>query len=175
MKRLTLIFLCSFAFTSMNSQDIDFSKINSSNTWFKLGLNIGVPVGDLADASSLSIGPEISVQYLKTKAVGIGLKAGYTHYVAKDDLDDFSSIPLAFLFRYYPESTGFFAGFELGYAFINNIEGTSGGPVTRPHIGWHTDNWNFFGYYNHIVTEDEIPDFQSVGLGVTYNLRFNKK
>ena len=169
------ITMCCFALL-LSAQDIgvsDIKKINGSNTWFKLGINLGIPVGDLGDASNFAPGVELSVQYLKTKAYGYGLKVGYTHYLAKNaNVEDFSAIPIAALFRFYPESTGFFGGLELGYAFINNVPGTNGGIIGRPQVGYHTNNWNFFGYYDYISTEEDIIDFTTMGLGVTYNLRW---
>ncbi|MFY0644245.1 MAG: hypothetical protein JXR19_07245 [Bacteroidia bacterium] len=172
MKRLTNLLILCACILFANAQDIKLKDVNSSNTWFKLGLNAGVPVADVADVSSFALGVDLSVQYLPTKAYGYGLKAGYTNYFGKDPAEDFSAIPLAVLFRFYPESTGFFAGAEVGYAFLNNVAGTSGGWTYRPHIGWHTDNWNFFGYFDHIMTEENVSDIQTVGLGVTRNVRF---
>ena len=173
MKRLSQLIIICFCAGVIYAQDVKLKNINSSNTWFKLGLNAGVPVGDIGDFSSFALGVDLSVQYLPTKAYGYGLKAGYTNYFGKDPAEDFSAIPLAVLFRFYPESTGFFAGAEVGYAFLNNIVGTTGGWTYRPHIGWHTDNWNFFAYYDNIVTEENVLDIQTVGLGVTRNVKFN--
>lgn len=172
MNKISLLFvLCLFSF-ALKAQEVDFSKVNSSNTWFKLGINAGVPVSNTANVSNFTLGADLSVQFLRTKAYGIGLKAGFVNYFGKDPAEDFTAIPLAALFRYYPESIGLFGGIELGYAFVNNLVGTSGGGYSRVQLGWHTDNWNYFGYYDHIVTEENVSDIQSVGLGATYNLRF---
>jgi len=171
MKNLFTLFVLLAIALSTVAQEVDLSKANNSNTWFKLGVNAGLPVADLSNFSSYTVGPELTVQYLHTKAFGLGLKAGYTFYKGKGTTSDFSTIPLAVLFRFYPENTGFYAGIDLGYAFINDFPGTSGGFMTRPHLGWHTYYWNFFGYYNHIVTEDLVPDLKTIGLGISYNLR----
>ena len=173
-KLILIILTLSFCAQAQDISVKDLKNINGSNTWFKIGINLGLPVSDLANVSSFAPGVDLSVQYLKTKAYGYGLKVGYTHYTAKNASDeDFSAIPLALLFRFYPETTGFFGGLEVGYAFINNLAGTSGGVMARPQIGYHTDNWNFFVYYDHTVTEETVIDLQTLGLGLTYNLRWN--
>jgi hypothetical protein len=172
MKRFFLLSILTLFAFNIYSQDIKAQDLKATNTWLKLGLNLGIPLGGLADVSTVNYGPEISIQYLKTKAFGIGLTAGYNLFTGKDPVENFSTLPLAVLFRYYPESTGFFSGLEVGYAFINNVSGTSGGTYTKPHIGWHTDNWNFTAYYSYILTEDEVVNFETIGVGVSYNLRF---
>lgn len=171
---LTLIFLLSLQIGFAQDLKVsDLKNVNSSNTWFKLGLNAGLPIGDLANSGKFAPGVDLSVQFLKTKAYGYGIKIGYTHFVPKEtNQESFSAIPIAALFRFYPESIGLFAGLEAGYSFIQNVEGTSGGFSARPQIGWHTDNWNFFAYYDYISTEEDVIDFQTIGLGATYNLRW---
>ena len=77
------------------------------------------------------------------------------------------------MWRYYPESAGWFAGLEVGYAFVSGLDGTSGGYFARPQVGLHFDYWNFFGYYDHIVIDEStVDDLQAIGIGVTYNVRF---
>ncbi len=169
MKKLFLI-LFLFAFNFGFAQ-VDLSKVSKSNTWFKLGVNAGVPIGSFGNSSSFALGGDLSVQFLETKASGIGLKVGYLNYFGKDNADDIGVMPLAVLYRYYPESTGFFAGLEVGYALVNNMPLVENGIFARPHAGIHTDNWNFFAYFDYISTEEGIDDLQAIGVGVTRNLR----
>lgn len=176
MKKLNVLILTILFSFQLNAQDIgidDLKNVDGSNTWFKIGVNAGLPIGDLASISSFAPGIDLNVQYLKTKAYGYGIKIGYTHYIAKDPIkEDFSAIPIAALFRFYPESVGLFGGLELGYAFINNLPGTNGGVVARPQLGYHTNDWNYFAYYDYISTEETVIDFQTIGIGLTYNLRW---
>ncbi len=168
-KNTILSLLFSLSSLSVFAQEFD---PKASNTWFKIGLNAGVPINGLAETSTFTFGPEISLQYLKTRALGIGGAIGLNYYLAKDNAENFSTIPVAALFRFYPESTGFFTGIELGYAFITKVAGTSGGAYVKPHLGWHTDNWNFTAHYSYILTESELADFETIGVGISYNLRF---
>ncbi len=168
---LTMLLLLGICYSG-HGQNIKLKDLNSSNTWLKVGLNAGIPIGDISDVSSFTLGLDANVQFLRTKAYGIGLKAGYVHYFAKENFESFGMIPLAVLFRFYPKSSGIFFGLEAGYAFANNLDGFDGGAYFRPHIGWHTDSWNIFAYYDHIVGNDLVGDIKTIGLGATYNIYF---
>ena len=151
----------------------DLSKMNKSNTWVKAGPHIGVPISSISSSNNFIVGLDLSIQFIETEAYGIGFKTGYSHYLGSGNNEAFGEIPLALLSRFYPKTSGLFAGIELGYSILNNFNGAKGGYCSRPHIGFHTDNWNFYGYYEVILMEDDnINDIQSVGLSATYNLRF---
>jgi hypothetical protein len=152
---------------------VDFKKADKTNTWLKVGLNTALPILDLGKTQSFGLGLDVSLQFLETKASGIGAKVGYINYFGKGTNEDVGVLPLAIMYRYYPESAGWFAGLEVGYAFVSGLEGTSGGYFVRPQAGLHFDYWNYFGYYDLILIEETaVPDLQAIGLGVTYNIRF---
>ena len=163
------VLVCSF-YTAQ--AQVDISKSDKSNTWLKIGVNTAVPISSFAETHSFGVGLDASVQFLETKASGIGLKAGYLNYFAKDSKSDVGVLPLAIMYRYYPTSQGWFAGLEVGYAFLSGYTGTTGGYFVRPQFGIHTDNFNYFAYYDIISIEEAgIPDLSAIGLGITYNLR----
>jgi hypothetical protein len=55
------------------------------------------------------LGLDASLQFLETKASGIGIKSGDSNYFSADkNLKDIGEIPLAIMYRYYPTSSGFF-------------------------------------------------------------------
>lgn len=153
------------------SQEIDFSKVSSENTWFKVGLNAGVPFQPTN--STFILGLDASLQFLETKASGIGIKSGYSNYFSADkNLKDLGEIPIAIMYRFYPTSTGFFTGLDVGYAFILNAPNTKGGFMGRPHAGYHSRNWNIFAYYNLIlIQETDNENIQSLGVSFTRNIR----
>ena len=153
------------------SQSPDLSKVSSENTWFKVGLNAGVPLQPTN--SSFILGLDASLQFLETKASGIGIKSGYSNYFSADEtLKDIGEVPLAIMYRFYPESTGFFTGVDVGYSFLFNAPNTNGGFMGRPHAGYHSENWNIFAYYNLVlIQEDNNENIQSVGVSVTRNKR----
>lgn len=125
------------------SQSPDLSKVSSKNTWFKVGINAGVPLQPTN--SSFILGLDAGIQFLETKASGIGIKSGYSNYFSADkNLKDIGEIPLAIMYRYYPTSSGFFTGLDIGYSFIVHSPNTRGGFMVRPQAGYHGYNWNLF-------------------------------
>lgn len=154
----------------------ELEDINEVNSWLKIGLNLGVPVGDQADFSSFTLGLDAAGQFMRTDNFGLGIASGYTHYFAKSDVafaNDFWTIPLGLMLRYYPQPEGVFVGTDVGYTFFTG-DGVSenGGMYIRPQVGYHNYNWNIFGYYNQVFIADPFSDVQSIGIAVTYNIRF---
>lgn len=177
MKRLLLIgaFLLTGVVTYAQTER-DLEDINEDNSWLKLGVNLGLPVGDIADFSSFALGLDVAGQFMRTDNFGLGIASGYTNYFKKSDVagaNDFGVIPLGVMFRYYPHPEGIFVGADLGYSFFTGSGvSESGGAYVRPQVGYHNYDWNVFGYYNHILVSDPFSDVQSVGVAVTYNIRF---
>ena len=167
MKKVILLFTL-FVVGTTFAQDVD---ISSTNSWLKLGLNAGMPVGDADDASSFSLGLDLKGQYLVTPNFGIGVATGYSHFFGKDGADDFGLVPLAGFARYYFQPHGLFFGADFGYGFLTNVDNNEGGLYVNPQIGYHNDDWNFYAYYQNTFAENDI-DIQVVGIGATYNIRF---
>lgn len=167
MKKLILVFSL-FTVGTLFAQEVD---INSKNSWLKGGLNVGIPVGDVADFSSVSVGADLRGQYLVTPHFGIGVASGYNHFFGKDGADDFGVIPLAAFGRYYFQNEGVFIGADLGYGFLTNVDNNSGGLYVNPQIGYHNANWNIYGFFQNTFSENDI-NIQTVGVGATYNLKF---
>lgn len=177
MKRLLL--LGAFLLTGLVAKaqtERNLEDINEDNSWLKVGLNAGVPVGDQGDFSSFTLGLDVAGQFMRTDNFGLGIASGYSHYFKKSDVpftDDFGTIPLGAMVRYYPQPEGVFVGTDLGYTFFTGTGGgETGGMYFRPQVGYHNYDWNVFGYYNHILVSDPFSDVQSVGVAVTYNIRF---
>lgn len=167
---LILILITSKAF----AQSPDLSKVSSENTWFKVGINAGVPFSTIQ--SSFVVGLDASLQFLETKSSGIGIKSGYSNYFSSEStIKDIGEIPLAIMYRYYPTSTGFFTGIDAGYSFIINSSNTKGGIMARPHAGYHGDNWNIFAYYNVVLIQEASQEnIQNIGISLTRNIRLRK-
>lgn len=152
---------------------IKTSDITPRNSWLKLGANIGAPVGNAANYSSVVAGLELKGQFMETEHIGIGLTTGYNHFFGKDNFSGFGTIPVGAFVRVYPKAEGFFAGLDGGYSFIAADGNPKGGAYLRPQLGYHNYHWNFFGYYNNIFRPDSNGgNIGSLGIGVTYNVRF---
>ncbi|WP_333693753.1 hypothetical protein [Flavobacterium sp.] len=167
MKKVILVFSFLIA-TISNGQELD---ITPQNSWFKAGINAGIPIGDAADFSSFTIGLDLRGQYLVNPHFGIGIASGYTHFLGKDGADDFGIIPVGGFARYYFKQEGLFIGSDLGYAFLTNVDQNSGGFYVNPQIGYHNKKWNIYGYYQHTFAENST-DIQTIGIGATYNIMF---
>ena len=169
MKKIFLFFgLVSMNFITAQQTDID---ITTDNSWLKAGITAGAPVGDAADVASFNLGLDLRGQYLFNPNFAIGVVSGYTHYFGKDNVDDFGVIPLAGFARYYFTKSGIFIGADVGYGFLSNVEDNGGGLYLNPQIGYHNRDWNIYGFYQNTFAENDV-DIQSVGVGVTYNIRF---
>lgn len=149
------------------------TEVTHKNSWLKAGVNLGVPVGDVADFSSFVAALELKGQLMSTNHLGIGLTTGYNHFFGKDGFDGFGTIPAGAFVRVYPKAKGFFAGTDIGYSFITT-KGADGGFYVKPQLGYHNYDWNIFGFYNGILRSDNSGgNIQHVGVGATYNIRFN--
>ncbi len=174
MKKIILTCSVCFFATQLIAQTEPTPEITKKNSWFKAGAIAGIPVGNTADVSSFVLGLDLKGQLMSTNHIGIGITTGYNHFFAKDGFDDFGTIPLGAFIRVYPASTGFFGGLDLGYSFLTQTNNNEGGFYIRPQIGYHNYDWNFFGYYNHVFRNDNVGgNIQHIGVGATYNLRFN--
>lgn len=168
MKRLIIGAVALFTISQALAQE----TVTAKNSWLKAGLSASVPVGDLSKFTSFAAGLELSGQFMATKNLGLGVASGYTHYFAKNNASDFGTIPLGLLVRYYPQASGFFAGTDVGYSFLTNTSGESGGFYVKPQLGYHNYSWNIYGFYNQVFLKSNSIDLQNVGIAATYNIRF---
>lgn len=176
MKKFILILGLTITSAQLFAQSTEVTEITKDNSWLKAGVIAGLPIGDLDDYASFTLGLDLKGQIMSTNHVGLGLVTGYNHFFAKDDNEGFGNIPVGAFVRYYPRSTGFFVGTDLGYSFVTGIDNADGGFYFRPQIGYHNYSWNFFALYNNVVrSDDNGGDIQYVGLGATYNIRFTRK
>lgn len=168
MKKVVLLFsvMCfSFGF----GQDREEIKVTKKNSWFKAGITAGVPLGDVKDFSSLSLGADLRGQYMITPHLAIGAASGYNHFFGKNGADDFGVVPLALYSRYYFKEEGMFVGGDVGYGYLTNTE-ESGGIYINPQVGYHNPNWNIYAFYQNTFAEN--VNIRSLGIGATYNIRF---
>jgi hypothetical protein len=181
MNKIVLAFVAILISVSTYAQnERNLEDIGSENSWLKVGLLIAAPSGEISNYSSFVGGLDVAAQFLRTNNFGVGLATGYSKYFEKSDAksyqglnDGFGAIPLGLLLRYYPQSSGLFVGTDLGYTFLSGqTSNNTGGAYIRPMVGYHNYDWNIFAYYNHIFRPETTIDIQSIGIAITYNLRF---
>lgn len=178
MKNLAVVIALCIIASSASAQE---QEVTTKNSWLKIGVNAGVPVGNhLNDYYSAVAGLELKGQFMTTPHLGIGLTTGYNqffHNGGKNGVkaENFGTVPVGAFVRYYPESSGFFAGVDGGYSFLTNANDADGGFYVKPQLGYHNYSWNYFAYYNTILRNDtKGGNISNVGVGATYNIRFKK-
>lgn len=108
MKKLFFIaalFVASFAVQAQDQSNMGLK--------FGLGANLAIPVGDLADVSSIGAGIDLLGQYGISEQIAITVDAGYTSMFGKDSYPDLSLIPIRGGLRFYP-TPQFFLGAKAG-------------------------------------------------------------
>lgn len=180
MKKLFVSFALLLMGVSAFSQQVrELDEISEDNSWLKVGVNLGVPVSNYGKYSTAAMGIDLTGQFMRTDNFGLGLTTGYTRIFEKADpefvvneKDSFGYIPLGIMFRYYPRPSGIFVGVDGGYSFVTGNDFTNGGAYLRPQIGYHNYDWNVFAFYNQIIESSPTSDIQTLGVAVTYNIRF---
>lgn len=130
MKKVLVVALALIGF-SMNAQD-----------GFKLGANLGLPVGDAGDVSGFSVGLDAQYMFETAGEFDLGVATGFTNSFGKTigdsefsiEIDDVQFLPLAGVAR-YKASEEFSIGTDLGYALGIN-DGNDGGFYYRPTVGY---------------------------------------
>ncbi len=158
MKKLLLIaVLALISFSAAHSQ--------TSTTGLRVGVNAGIPMGDVDDASSFKIGADLAYMISLMDIVQVGPMVGYSHYFGKDNLDDFQYLPIAASGRLGLPSS-LVGGFDLGYA-VGLGDESDGGLYWRPSLGFRLFNVGLIVSYEGI--SDDAIDVSSLNLGVEFN------
>lgn len=164
MKKIILSILAVAAFGTANAQDGKF----------KAGVNVGLPMGDIKDSYSLTIGVDAAYTWQVADKFSAGVTTGYAHYMGKTvDLgilgevkfEDAGFIPLAGTAQ-YSFTDNFFGGLDLGYALGVSPSGNNGGLLYQPKVGYQTEKFEVYGGYKGISVDGGT--FSSINLGFNY-------
>ncbi len=160
-KIILLLALTVLGFSSVYSQGI------------KLGVNAGVPVGDVSDWTTFQLGADIAYLFPASDLFSVGGLIGYSRYFIDDDVlspgtmgdvEDFSFLPIAATARFGFENSLFVAG-DLGYA-VGISEGFDGGFFYRPKVGYSLGPLAIIASFSGISVDG--GDVSSVNLGVEF-------
>ncbi|TYB72617.1 outer membrane beta-barrel protein [Bizionia gelidisalsuginis] len=147
----------------------------SAQGQFKVGANIGLPVGDFSDFYSLSAGLDVAYLVDVSDQFKVGAATGFMNVFGEDlettfgeftvtaEAEDAQFVPLAAAARFMA-SDNFYVGADLGYAIAVDSEG-EGGLYYRPRVGYNFTemigvNLSYTGISN------DGNSLNSVGLGV---------
>lgn len=120
-----------------------FGAMNAQSG-FKLGANVGLPLGDAGDYNSFTAGLDLSYLWPVAAEFNVGIASGAQMWFGKDvtvpgfgtiKADNTTMIPIAASgqYRFTPE---FSLGVDLGYA-IFTAEGSDGGFYYAPKAAYH--------------------------------------
>ncbi len=164
-KFLLTIAMVAFGFAA-NAQDGEFNA----------GVNLGLPIGDVSDAYSFTLGAEVNYLFSVSDDFKVGPSVGYVQFFGKD-FDvlgvsipgvDASFMPLAAAGR-FAVSDEFTLGADLGYAIGLSPDGNDGGFYYRPMVGYNiSDNVMLQATYSGVSVEG--GSFSNIGLGVMFGL-----
>ena len=135
------------------------------------GVNVGLPVGDAADFSSVNVGGELQGECKFNETVSGVFTTGYTHFIGKDFEGikfNYGIIPLLAGARFYP-SARFFIGGQLGYAFFTG-DAEGDGFAYRPQVGYNAGVAEIALSYNGISNNGTIS-----WIGLSGILKFGKR
>ena len=175
MKKITLTVLAVFALTFANAQDKKDSSGSDDSAGFKLGLNLGLPLGDIKDAYSLGLGLDLAYMWPIADGFQLGVTTGYAHYLGKTEdfggisvkYDDAGFVPLAASAQ-LSLGENFFLGADLGYAIGVSPSGNDGGLLYQPKVGYQMGNVGIYAGYKGISVTGGT--FSSLNLGVNFKL-----
>ncbi len=135
---------------------------------FKIGVNVGLPVGDAADISSFTAGADAAYLWNVAPSFQVGPTVGFQNYFIKSEFKDaggenFNYIPLAASAQYsiVPE---FFIGADLGYGVVTSTGG-GGGFYYMPKIGYQQSSWEAYAGYRGLSDEGSVS---AINLGVNF-------
>ena len=166
MKKLFLVAIATVGFAfSGTAQD----------TKIKVGVDFGMPIGDIKDSSSFNLG--VNGAYVWTgiaEGFDAGIGVSYNTYMAKEyDLPGGGTIKgdnVSFLPIYgtanYNFTENIFAGADLGYAVVLAPSGADGGVYYQPKVGYQTEMFEVFVGYKAVAVSGS--SFSSVNLGFNY-------
>ena len=161
MKKLLLsTIIAVFAMSNVNAQD------------FNLGVNVGLPMGDIQDAYTLNIGIEANYLWEVSEVFNAGVSAGYSHYLGDSigafDIEDAGFLPIAAAAR-FSVSEDFTIGADLGYAVGISPDGNDGGFYYAPKVQYGvSESLDIVLAYKGVSVDGGT--FSSLNLGVEFAL-----
>ncbi len=166
MKKLILSAVALFAFGFANAQDDDGG--------FRVGIHVGLPMGDVKDISSFNAGIDLAYMWSVGDGFEVGVATGYDNWFGSEEdfgpitveYEDAAFIPLAGALK-YSVTENFFVGADLGYAFYAGSEDDAeGGFYYQPKVGYQLPAIDIFVGYKGISQDGMTAS--AVTLGAAY-------
>ncbi|MEJ6792877.1 MAG: outer membrane beta-barrel protein [Lacinutrix sp.] len=147
---------------------------------FNAGLNVGLPMGDVSDFTTLNIGVDVNYLWEVSDQFEAGVTAGYSHFFGDSydetflgqtisiDIEDVSFLPIGAAVR-YNVSEEFTIGADIGYAVGISPNGSDGGLFYAPKLQYGvSEALDIVLAYRGVSIEGYT--FSSINLGVEFGL-----
>lgn len=143
-----------------------FGFANAQEGKFKVGANVGLPMGDIKDSYSFTIGLDAAYTWAISDKFDAGVGAGYGLYMGKEDfIEDASFVPVYGTAQYLITDS-IFLGADLGYAVGIAPSENDGGFYYQPKVGFQVSEFSIYAGYKGISVEGGT--FSSLNLGFNY-------
>jgi len=139
----------------------------NAQSGFKLGANVGLPVGDANIINSFTLGVDASYLWPVAESLNLGVATGFQSYFPKSEWKDAGAknlniVPIAASAQYM-FSPEFSLGVDLGYGFAFSDGESDGDFYYAPKAAYH------FGPSEVNLSYRGIGDGGSVNLGYAYS------
>lgn len=150
-----------------------FTLLNVKAQDFVLGLNVGLPLGDIKDSYTLNIGGDISYLWEVSELFNAGVSAGYSHFLGDSiegfDIEDAGFLPIAAAGR-FNVTEDFAVGTDLGYAIGISPDGNDGGFYYAPKVQYAvSQSIDIVLAYKGISVDGGT--FSTINLGIEFGLQ----
>ncbi|MDO6601020.1 outer membrane beta-barrel protein [Tenacibaculum sp. 1_MG-2023] len=135
---------------------------------FNLGVNLGLPTGDVSDFYSFVGSIEANYLFDVSEEFQVGPSASYSHFFGEEGFGDISFLPLAAAAR-FNASEQFVLGADLGYAIGISPDENDGGFYYRPMVGYNLNDKVMLQVSYSGVSMDG-GSFANFGLGAMFAL-----
>ncbi|WP_369047669.1 hypothetical protein [Tenacibaculum sp. UWU-22] len=164
-------FVC-FALFLM-TMSLSAQSIYDGSDQISVGVNAGLPIGDLAGSYSAGFGIDFNYLYSIGSKVQIGGATGYLFFMGKDvngvKAAGKSYIPIAGAIRFNNEYDRYVIGTDLGYAIGITPSGDKGGVYFKPYLGYKISN-NVELNLSYIGVKKKDPAYSYVALGLMFKI-----
>ena len=151
---------------------LGFGSLSAQENRFNLGVNLGLPTGDVSDFYSFALGVEANYLFEVSEKFQVGPSISYVNYFGKEisgfTAENASFLPLAGSGR-FNASEEFVIGADIGYAIGISPEGNDGGFYYRPMLGYNiSEKMQITASYSGVSVDGGT--FSHFGVGIMFGL-----
>lgn len=147
---------------------------NAQDGMFKIGVNVGIPSGDVADAYSLNAGLDLAYLFGVSENFQVGAATGFINFFGEEveffgittEIEDAQFIPIAAAARFKLVDE-LHLGTDVGYAL--GLGDVDGGFYYRPRLGYYFTE-KFGANISYAGISVDGGTFSTFGIGFEFSL-----